>query len=439
LAEQNPFSMKPLYLLIAWTFCFQDGAFSQTYSTLTSGNWNNTTNVWSLNGSTPCGCFPGNNLVGDTLVVSHPLNLTAHVNASATSKIQVGSSGSMSNALFDITISNSIFLAEGNMNIKKLIINAGGVFQLTNSILMINASSDIYGQLQSNNADIQFLTGNLQVFPSGSVFLSNGTHMHFSNGGYRNDGLTSLCSSCCISSDKGSFQNSAGAVVSGSGAIQVNNGTLKNFGTWPSATTWCASGADVGMSSPENCSLSNQICTFGPLATDLITFEGAFHSSCLRLVWVTSNYLPPLQFFVEYLSPSFSWKKIEGTITYEELESEVHYEMFTDCTLHADGIFKLTALDQEGIRVFEAQTSVNGEENRSARLYPNPSNSNTTLLWTPFMGVEQIEVQDFLGRTILQLEVGGMLTTQLSPPDFPGIYRIILEGRQQTEIRWVVL
>jgi hypothetical protein len=82
--------MKPLYLVLAGIFCFQYAATSQTYYTLTSGNWNNTTNVWSLNGTTPCGCFPGNTLVSDTLYVSHPLNLTAHINASATSKIQVG-------------------------------------------------------------------------------------------------------------------------------------------------------------------------------------------------------------------------------------------------------------------------------------------------------------------------------------------------------------
>jgi hypothetical protein len=392
-----------------------------------------------LNGTTPCGCFPGNTLVSDTLFVSHPVNLTAHINASTTSKIQVGGTGSISNALFNVTISNSIVLAEGNLNIKKLTINSGGVFQLKNSILMINASSDIYGLLQADNADIQFLAGNIQVFPTGNIQMTNGSHMHFTNGGYRNDGLTSLCASCCISSDKGSLQNVAGATFTGSGAVLINSGTLKNFGSWPSSITWCASGADVGMTSAENCSLSDQICTFGPLASDLLTFEGTFTESCIELFWVTANYLMPLNFLVEHLQPSSAWKKLEGAFTVEELESVIRYRMLTDCTLQSGSVFRLTAFDNDGQRVFVAHTSVEAEASPGARLYPNPSEEYVTIDWNPDMHIERIEVEDYLGRKIADIDVKGIHSTSFPSPDLPGIYRVTLVGGHPKELKWVVL
>jgi hypothetical protein len=431
--------MKPLYLVLAGIFCFQYAATSQTYYTLTSGNWNNTTNVWSLNGTTPCGCFPGNTLVSDTLYVSHPLNLTAHINASATSKIQVGNGGSMSNALFDVTISNSIVLAEGNLNIKKLTINAGGLFQLNNSVLMVNGSSDVFGQFNANNSDIQLLAGNVQVFPSGNVQLTNGTRLHFSNGNYRNEGITSVCSTCCISSDKGSMLNVSGANFSGAGAVQINNGSIKNYSTWDSGITWCASGADVGMTSTENCLLSDQICTFGPLATDLISFEGNFNASCLELYWVTSNYVLPVHFLVEQLQPSSMWQKIDGILAFEELESVIRYRFATDCTFHSDGVFRLSAFDKEGGRIFTSHTSVFREEVEEVRLFPNPSKEEATLLWPYHMEIEEVIVQDYLGRNIFRQKAAGEKVITLKHPGFPGVYRVILVGNNTSELRWVVL
>ena len=227
--------------------------------------------------------------------------------------------------------------------------------------------------------------------------------------------------------------------MTGSGAIQINNGTLKNFGALSSSITWCASGADVGMTSTENCTLSDQICTFGPLSTDLLTFEGNFNASCLEFYWVTSNYLLPMHFVVEQLHPTAEWQPLEGVLSFEELESVVRYRLATDCTFHSDGVFRLSAFNEEGARVFTSQTSVVMEQAKEVRLFPNPSMEAATLLWPDYLEIEEIEVQDYLGRKIMRLKVDGEQSATLPTPDFPGIYRVIIGGQQPTELRWVVL
>jgi hypothetical protein len=233
--------------------------------------------------------------------------------------------------------------------------------------------------------------------------------------------------------------NVSGATFSGAGSVQINNGSIKNYSTWDSGITWCASGADVGMTSAENCSLSNQICTFGPLAAEILTFEGAFTESCLKLYWVTANYLMPLNFLVEHLQPSSTWKKLEGAFTFEELESVIRYRMFTDCTLQSGSVFRLTAFDNDGQQVFVAHTSVEAEASPGARLYPNPSEESITIDWNPEMQIERIEVEDFLGRKIADLDVKGIQSASLPSPDLPGMYRVTLVGGHRKELKWVVL
>ena len=146
--------MKLFTLNTLFFFLISFVSYGQTYKTLASGNWNNVTNVWSTNGVTPCGCFPGNNITSDTVIVNHPLTLNASLNANSLSKIQINSSGSLTNPSFDVTISNSIVLANGSLSIRKLDVAAGGTFALTNSVLMINGSIDINGVFTSSFSNI---------------------------------------------------------------------------------------------------------------------------------------------------------------------------------------------------------------------------------------------------------------------------------------------
>jgi hypothetical protein len=405
---------------------------SQTFTTLTSGNWNNTTNVWSTNGVTPCGCFPGNNLNADTLKIGHALTLTAHLSATTLSSIQVDPGGSMNNSLFDVSISNSIVLANGNVNIKKLTILAGGNFQLQNSILVLNGNSDIYGILQTTNSTIHILTGNIQVFPGATAQLNSGTHIHFSNGNYRNEGTTNICSSCCISFDKGSVLNTAGSSMNGSGSLLVNAGSIKNYGTWNPSITWCASGADVGMTSPENCSLSNQICTFGPLAMELLSFDGWMHPGFTELIWVVSSANHALSYTIEQYQTTESWKVISEPFNSESLDNAVRYRM--EVTIpDGNGIYRLTARNQDGTTEFVAHASPKSFDSEEIIVYPNPFDEGIIIKAAPYQKIKEAVLLDLQGRQCAQMQLEDFSTVPWKPDVKAGCYQLAITFENETK------
>lgn len=149
-------------------------SYGQKYFTLQAGAWNNVTNVWSLDNITPCGCYPGNILSSDTVIVNHAINLNASLDASSLSQISVKASGSISNPAADITITNSVVLADGAVEVNKFIVGDGGFFQLKSSNLIINSRMLISGTFNTDFSNITVMNGNIEVSATGKVFLEIG-------------------------------------------------------------------------------------------------------------------------------------------------------------------------------------------------------------------------------------------------------------------------
>jgi hypothetical protein len=425
--------MRTLILDIIFLLLISFISYGQKYYTLTSGNWNNTTTVWSLNGSTPCGCYPGNSLVTDTIVVNHPLSLTAHLNASTLSKIQINSGGSLSNSLFDIYIANSVVLANGSINVKKLTVAAGAAFTISNSTLMINAAIDIYGSFQATFSNIYVLAGNIEVFSTGSFVIGNGSRINFTNGNFRNEGLTSICSVCCLSFDKGNVTNEISGTFTGGGSVTTSLGNIKNFGTWDPLIRWCSNGSDVGMVSPENCILANDMCLYVPLPTELVYFDGFTQNEYNTLIWETASENNTDYYLIESSKDGLNWNFLEE-VDAAGTNQVLNKYNFVDQNKNSGLIYyKLSQIDLNGTTKLSQTLSLINDSEAQLILYPNPTNDQVTIQLQKNNPYTQLKIVDALGRQLNQLEIGDTFTLEIQLPVNAGIYFIQAEGEDITD------
>jgi hypothetical protein len=424
--------MKPFILNALFFFLISFVSYGQTYNTLASGNWNNVTSVWSTNGVTPCGCFPGNIMNSDTIIVNHPLTLNASLNANSLSKIQVNSSGSLSNSSFDVTISNSIILANGSLSIRKLAVEAGGKFSITNSVLMVNGSIDINGEFTSILSNIYFAGGNMQVFNTGSIIIGNGTRIHFNVGNFKNGGITSICSTCCISFDQGNVTNDATGTFLGGGSVITTSGNIKNLGIWSTALSWCSSGIDIGMPTPEDCITTNNICLFAPLATELVSFDGFIEDNQAVLEWETASETNSDFYIIEYSNNGVDWEKIMEVEAQKTTNNISQYSIIDNLTNYGICYYKLRLIDINGQEKLTRQLSLINQSSADLIFYPNPANEVIFIQLNKKHLYTSLKIVDALGREIKKIEIGDIFTHEIQLPDENGIYFILAEGEELT-------
>jgi hypothetical protein len=407
-------------------------SLGQKYYTLASGNWNNTTNVWSLNGVTPCGCFPGNNLVTDSLIISHPINLTSNINASTLSKVQINPGGNLSNSGFDLIINNSVVLANGGVNIRNLYIGADGRFEINSSTLIVNVNMDIYGSFYAEFSNLTVMGGNIQVFPSGSFIIGNNSRLHFLNGNFRNEGFTSICSDCCLSFDKGNVTNESTGTFTGGGTVLSTVGNIKNYGTWDPVITYCSSGNDVGMVSQENCIQANILCTFAPLPTELVAFTGYTHNNANILVWETASEINTDHYEIERSMNGLAWTSL-GNVDAEINSQEHNAYSFSDLD-QGTGIlyYRLTKINTNGEAGFIKTLSLVNDQDEEVLIFPNPAGETVWIHLDPKGSTHHIRVLDPSGRIIQQIATGDTFTFELPLPSQDGLYFIHTEGQDFT-------
>lgn len=424
--------MRAFYLFLIFSISFI--SYGQKYYTLASGNWNNTTSVWSLNGLTPCGCFPTNTLISDTVIVNHPINLTANLSASASSKIDVSPTGSLSNSLFDLVISNSITLSNGSINIRSLRVNVGGIFEIYNSSLIISLNVDIYGLFKSSFSNITVISGNIEIFSTGSFILSDGSYITFQTGNFKNSGLTSICSSCCLNISSGNVTNEASGTFTGGGSVIVDAGNIKNYGIWDPALRWCASGSSVGMVSPENCILANQLCALVPLPTELIYFDGFHDENQNVLLWETASELNSDYYLLGKSSDGENWLTL-GSVDAAPTTSYVSQYSYSDYDVN-EGInyYKLIQINSDGVANFTEILGILNNSNTDLLIYPNPVNEVATIQLKQNHRFKILRLVDALGRQIKEIEIGDAFTIEIQLPPQDGVYFIHAEGENSSKM-----
>lgn len=433
LSTHKLFDMRTLILNILFILLISFISYGQKYYTLTSGNYNNTTNVWSLNGVTPCGCFPSYNLISDTLIVNHPVNLTGNITANTQSKIQVNSAGSMSNSAVNVTVSNSLVLADGSFSINRLIVDAGATFEITNSTLFINASLDIYGTFISDFSNIYVNIGNIDIYPSGSFIVLDGTRIHFTNGNFENSGITDICSSCCISFSKGNVTNQSSGSFIGGGFVLTDLGNIKNFGSWSPAISWCSNGNDVGMTSPENCSLANDLCIFVPLPTELVYFDGFVQDEHNILVWETASENNIDYYQIDRSKDGLDWEFVEKVNALGSSQQINQYSTVDQDQTSGIIYYKLSQIDLDGSTKLSQTLSLINNANAAMIIYPNPTNDFVIVQLEQNNRYKTLKVVDAFGKQLNQVEIGDTFTLEIQLPAKTGIYFIQAEGEDFTD------
>lgn len=412
--------------------------FGQKYYTLTNGNWNNTTNVWSLNGVTPCGCFPGNSLVTDTLIINNAINLTAHITASTNSIIQLNSSGQLSNINFSMSITSSQIISDGYISIRKLTINAGAKLTVSNSTLITNAGVDIYGTLIADFSNLINNGGNSETFSTGTISLINDSRWQINAGNYKNSGITKICATCCLYLGSGNIQNNLSGSFIGSGAVISSIGTLMNNGLWDPNLVWCSTGSDFGMVSPENCVLANDMCLFVPLPIELIYFEGYQKELKNELIWETASESNSDYFNLEKSSDGIIWEVI-GTIKANGTTNTTSTYRFSDQQESiGTSYYKLSHFDINGNKNYSDIVSIQRVSETALSIFPNPTEGNFTIQLPLTNTFHSIYILDATGRIIKKIEIGDTLSINLQLPLKNGIYFIQAEGEGITTTHTMV-
>lgn len=369
------------------------------YRTLINGNWNNTTNVWSTNGSSPCGCAPSSNVISDTITINHPVNLTSHLTAAASSKLQINTNGTLSNSLFDVSISNSILVANGSINIKRLTVQNGGSFQITNSVLMLNGSSIVNGLLTTTSSYIYLLSGNLDISLGAQLNLLNGTRVQITNGNIRNSGQLSICPTCCIAFDRGGINNESSGQVLGDGAVITYNGNFKNLNTWSLGVDYCSTGNDQGMPLVENCNSVNAICLNSPLAILVTNFSALNSEQSILLSWEATNEETTAHYVLSKSSNGKDWGVMDRIEPKPSSSEVVSYTFEDDQPGNGINYYRLSVVDNSDT-LTQLMTSVQHQKIEGIRLFPNPTENSVTLLCSPSLTEKSVYLYSTIGELI---------------------------------------
>jgi len=430
--------MRPYYTNLLFILSFSTLSFGQKYYSLNSGNWNNTTNVWSLNGITPCGCYPGNNLITDSIFVSHPINLTSNLSASSLSKIQINPSGSLSNSNFRLAISNSVVIANGSISVKEINVSTGGSLIISNSSILVNSRILLSGYLEANASNVTIIGGNIEVYASGTFVINGNSQIHFYSGNYKNAGNTSICDSCCLTFQKGNISNESTGIFTGSGNIISDIGNISNSGSWSPTLKYCTSGFDSGMPGPEDCIGANEICTVTPLPSEIVYFKGFREQETNILQWQTASELNVSFYEIEKSIDGENWYSI-GIVNAAGNSTELLDYEFEDLDKEF-GIryYKLSQVDNDG-KIGRTKTLCLSMQTKSdLSIYPNPTNENATVELNKNHEFTKLKVMDAFGRILNDINIDNSLIIEIQLPEQNGLYFFIAEGESEYSTHTVV-
>ncbi len=425
-------------LLLTLSFGLVISLFSQAkkYYTLTTGNWNNTTTVWSLNNSTPCGCFPGYTITTDTITVNHSVSLTGTVNSSSSGRIRVNPSGSINSTVSDIFVNNSVVLAYGAVTVRSLNVGSGGLFSIQNASLFVNLNLDNYGSLILDHAAIHQINGNFSIYPGATFQLTNGAYYQSLLGNLKNEGTVQLCATCCMELQKGNITNQSGASFLGNGAVNVTNGNIKNFGNWATALYYCSSGSDQGVPSAENCPQATQVCLIANtgLPTTFISFDGEAQDAFNYLEWRSASESFQEMYLLERSTDATTWQLLQMIpVTVQDLEYN-DYSYLDSLPLAEMMYYRLSKLDENGNRLFSDQLSIKNSDDARVSIFPNPTDSDILVKCIHPNEFRYIELLDVSGRSILHTSLDASGITRITIPEEKGNYFLQLQGNVRTTV-----
>lgn len=418
---------------------FSGFSSAATYTSLTSGSWNNTTNVWSLDGITPCGCNPGTTISGDVIVINHPITLVAGLILNGGASLSVNLSGQL-NGTTNINVTAATMNFYGPVSFNRLDMNTGATVNIhVGAILTLNNQLQITDGLLSIDGGL-INTGATDVGATAQVILTNGSRLNVVTGNFRNAGLINICGTCCMSSN-GNWRNTPTGIVTGNGAVN-SGGSLNNQGTWDVNVSWCANGTGLGLPTPEDCATSQGICAAIVLPVELLDFSASVvENEFIDLNWATATEFNADYFSIERSRDGADWEVI-GKVSAAGTTQERQKYFFTDAQPHeGTNYYRLVQFDLDG-RAFISALVV-GEINAEGaplKVYPNPTSDNNYIIINGLQLGDVLLIRNASGTVALEQSMydnSNKMTLDISSLN-AGMYFIQTESGSSNPLKLIV-
>lgn len=348
--------MKIFYQLIICILISCLSGFGQTtYTTLANGNWNNSSTVWSTNGSSPCACNPGYLLLNDTVIINHDITLGDDLEADLNSHLLVNSTGSLSSANFGIeTFNESSILCYGPVDCERIDVGpgcAGHFFQTIDCIdrFRIEGNAQVDTTVVVSDGDIEVKeTGILTlVVPYLAVSVPDGE--------FKNDGIIQF-NNTCLYVLQGDFRNKETGSITGAGYIEVQDGDIRDdpLSFWSTNVNWCCNGEEEDMPFAENC---NGCLLILPL--DLIAFWGTHADEKIMLHWITATEVNTAHYLVERSLNAVDWSETGKVAGMADAITPTSYT-FYDQDLPFDNLlyYRIANVSLDGVRDYSPVIAV---------------------------------------------------------------------------------
>jgi hypothetical protein len=426
-------------LILTGLTAFQTNA--ALYSTLTSGTWDNTTNVWSLDGSTPCGCTPGPSTSGDDIRIIHDIVMSYNISIDGGSSFTLSNTGSLTGGS-NISIMNANLQIYGAVNIGKFDMDGGGFTNIYPGVVMtLSNRLDIDKGVFTIDGSV-INSGGMVVHTNGVLITLNASKITVVSGNLSNYGTIDICEDCCLASN-GNWKNQSSGTVTGMGSA-FSGGNINNSGNWDINIVWCSNGGDIGMPSPENCLDANSNCGAIVLPVELVEFDAEIINNSYSLItWATVSETNNDYFKVMKTQDGVNWTQIDivqgaGSSIRMLYYSTEDYNLEKGTTY-----YQLIQVDFDGEENYSNIISVEREfANSKILLFPNPSASSKEINIINLANDRAaISISNSSGRIVIQREfdrTDSSLKMDISDLN-PGIYFVnVQQGEKKSTNKLVV-
>jgi hypothetical protein len=429
--------MKKIFLAFLLGILIHENAFSAVYTTINNGNWNNTTNVWSLDGVSSCNCSPNPSISADTIVIQNNITITNDLTINNNGLIRILTGGTLANASFKLIVLNGQIISNGTLTVNEFNLGTLGIATLFSSSLNVQNKIVIDGIFTSNFSNSYVTLGNILVNATGSFVLENNSKLRFLNGNFTNYGSVSIENNCCLQLNAGNIKNEAGGTFSGNGSVISDNGNIKNFGTWSPLIKWCAAGASTGMTSLEDCAGANASCNFAPLPTELVSFDVLQQDNANIVNWFALSEKNGDFYSLERSKDGINWDLLTRVDVINPGGDGMHYMYIDNSPLQGISYYKLKLISVDGNELFTAIVGINANQNKVV-LFPNPTTDFITVQFTKPLPWVKIAISDASGQ-VRDVFEGTEVSQQIIFLPYPcGLYFVSISSESFTETMKVI-
>ncbi len=390
---------KQLHILLFSFLLLPLFSISATYTTISSGDWSSTTDVWSLDGVNPCGCAPSIPTNGDNIIINHNITSGQGITIGNGSSLTVSAGASLSGQ-FVLSIENSVAIMNGNVTVTKLEIDANSEVEFNTSVLTVSSQMDIHGTVNVDGGYLLMTGGNITINPGAVFNTTNSGKVDIQNGNISNYGEFNLCGTCCFTTS-GNWRNFSSGQVLGSGAATSTSGNMSNQGFWSPTVAWCSAGNATGMPGFENCLGANIICNLVILPVEMGELTATLNSSGFpEIDWFTVSENNNSHFNILKFNASSEWEVI-GSVHGAGSTTERQDYTFTDYNAK-DGMnyYAIEQVDFDGQSSRSETVSVK-KTSETFAIFPNPtSTSGEITLAYETKGTTRIEILSSTGKVV---------------------------------------